>query len=153
MGARAAEVTGIIDSRAEELEQIPPRAIEEARRERRYEIANNLYLDVRQRYETASLAAASSIPDVRILDEAVVPRLAAVDQRFQFGAMFFFGALGAGFLLDHAPGPLRSQAPGPGGHRARNRARSGSAPFPGTVAARRGETTPRRSAKPSETCG
>jgi polysaccharide biosynthesis transport protein len=97
--SREADMEQLIDSRASELSQIPPRVIEEARRRREYQIANDLYVNLTQRYETARLAAASSIPDVRILDFAVVPRLAVMDRRMQFMVLALAGALGLGFLL------------------------------------------------------
>ena len=97
--AREDDMGDLIDSRATELSQIPPRVMEEARRTREFQIANDLYVNLTQRYETARLAAASSIPDIRVLDPAVVPRLAIGDQRTQMMLMAFAGALGVGFLL------------------------------------------------------
>lgn len=70
---REAELDRLIASASGELSEIPPRVIEEARLERRVEIAENLYTMLRARFEEARLAAASSIPDVRILDAAVPP--------------------------------------------------------------------------------
>jgi len=60
------------DSRS--LRQIPARAIEEARLRRTVTTAENLYTMLQQRYEEARLAEASTIPDVRVLDAAVVSR-------------------------------------------------------------------------------
>jgi polysaccharide biosynthesis transport protein len=97
--ARERDIGELIDSRATELAQIPPRAMEEARREREYEIANDIYVDLTRRYETARLAAASSIPDVRILDSAVVPHRPQSDQSIQLAGMAMAGALGLGLLL------------------------------------------------------
>jgi len=97
--ARENDMQDLIDSRATELSQIPPRVMEEARRQREYRIANDLYVNLTQRYETARLAAASSIPDIRVLDAAVEPRLALGDQRTRMMLMAFAGALGLGFLL------------------------------------------------------
>jgi len=102
--ARRTELGTVLDTRATELEKIPPRVIEEARLERRVTIADRLYTDLRQRYETARLAAASSIPDIRILDHPRVPSVPSSDQRIQLAGMIFLGLLGAGigiaFLLD-----------------------------------------------------
>src|SRR5207244_13374179 len=52
------------------LRQIPPRAMEEARLRRAVTLAENVYTNLKQRYEEARLADASTIPDVRILDSA-----------------------------------------------------------------------------------
>lgn len=92
------DLSELIDSRADELSEIPPRAIEEARRRRNYQIANDLYVDLQRRFSTTQLAAASSIPDVRILDEPVIPQFSATDPRVQYAAIALFGFLGLGFL-------------------------------------------------------
>ncbi|NIR44982.1 MAG: polysaccharide biosynthesis tyrosine autokinase [Gemmatimonadetes bacterium] len=79
--AREAELDRQIASASGELQGIPPRAIEEARLERRVETAEALYVNLQKRYEEARLAAASTIPDVRILDAAVMPREPVSDTR------------------------------------------------------------------------
>lgn len=89
----------MIGSASQELEEIPPRAIEEARLTRRVQIAENLYTTLQGRYEEARLAAVSSIPDVRILDRAVVPqRPAGEDQRPLIILMALAGSLGLAIL-------------------------------------------------------
>jgi capsular exopolysaccharide synthesis family protein len=85
-----------ISSRATELEQIPPRAIEESRLQRRVSIAQALFLDLRERHETATLAAASSVPDVSILDTPTEPQVPSNDKRLQFAAAAFLGLFGMG---------------------------------------------------------
>jgi capsular exopolysaccharide synthesis family protein len=101
---RIDELQTRIDMASGELEAIPPRTIEEARLSRRVSIQENLYNVLRQRVETARLAAASSIPDVRILDRAEVPRVPAEDERITWAGAAFLGmlALGVGlvFALD-----------------------------------------------------
>jgi capsular exopolysaccharide synthesis family protein len=97
--AREGDMAELIGSRASELSQIPPRAIEEARRERQYQITNDLYVELRRRYSAADLAAASSIPDVRILDWAIVPQVPSADRRIQWAAVALLIPLGIGFLL------------------------------------------------------
>lgn len=79
-----------------ELREIPPRAIEEARLERQVAIADNLYTTLEQRYQEARLAAASSIPDIRILDEASVPKRPVKDQKAMVLLMGVLGSLGLG---------------------------------------------------------
>ena len=81
-----------------ELGNIPPRTIEEARLQRRVAIQERLYNDLRQRVETSRLAAASSIPDVRILDRAAAPQVPAEDPRMRLMMMVVFGCIGAGLL-------------------------------------------------------
>lgn len=100
-----------IDAQARDLESIPPRTIEEGRLERRVSITGNLYDNLRSRVETARLAAASSIPDVRILDEATVPQQPTEDTRLRLAGIIFFGFLGAAtggaLLLDRMDARFR----------------------------------------------
>lgn len=94
LSAREAAIDGLIGSASNQIAQIPPRAIEEARRERRVAIAENLYRMLQQRYEEARLAAVTSIPDVRILDQATVPYSPYKDPRIQMFLLFSLGSLG-----------------------------------------------------------
>jgi capsular exopolysaccharide synthesis family protein len=98
IGGREAELDGRIGSASGELRQIPPRAIEEARLQRRVEIAENLYGTLRQRYEEARLAAVSSLPDLRVLDRASVPFAPVSDRRPLIVAGFGAGALALALL-------------------------------------------------------
>jgi capsular exopolysaccharide synthesis family protein len=88
-----------IDQATQELGDIPPRSIEEARLERRVALANRLFTELRGRYQEASLASLSSVPDVRILDRAVPPTKPIVDARLRALLMFIVGGLGAGIGL------------------------------------------------------
>jgi polysaccharide biosynthesis transport protein len=102
MQARENDMQSQIGSASAELRQIPPRAIEEARLERQVATAENLQLMVKQRFEEARLAAASTIPDVRVLDTAVVPTTPSRDPRRLILALGLLGSLGisiAGVLL------------------------------------------------------
>ncbi len=71
--ARETMLNGRTESAAREIREIPMRAIEEARLQREVVIAGNLYTTLQQRFSEAQLAERSSIPDVRVLDPAVVP--------------------------------------------------------------------------------
>jgi capsular exopolysaccharide synthesis family protein len=93
LAARESAIDGLIASTSGQLQQIPPRAIEEARRERRVASAEGLYKMLQQRYEEARLAALTSIPDVRVLDEATVPFQPSTDPRIQLFLMFSLGSL------------------------------------------------------------
>lgn len=100
-----------VDENSRELEEIPPRAIDEQRLRRLVETANTLYGDVRRRVESARLAAASAIPDVTILDRAEVPRQPTGDNRIRMAALIMFGALGlamgGAILLDRTDARFR----------------------------------------------
>lgn len=95
---RETDLDGRLVSVSGELREIPARAIEEARLRRQVAIAENLHTNLKQRYEEARLAAASSIPDIRVLDWAVVPYQPVQDQRPMLVLMGFAGALGLGIF-------------------------------------------------------
>lgn len=114
LATREAEMQGYVNSAAAELEAIPPRTIEERRLERRVATTENLYNEIRGRVEAARLAAASSIPDVRILDDAAVPRRPSEDRRLPLSALILFGcigvAMGGAILLDRLDARFRYAA-------------------------------------------
>lgn len=103
-----------VSTAAAELQAIPPRTIEEGRLERRVLTTETLYNEIRGRVEAARLAAASSIPDVRVLDYASVPQRPSGDQRLPLAAMILFGCLGAAMggaiLLDRMDARFRYAA-------------------------------------------
>ena len=98
LAQREQQVQHEIASASRDLQQIPPRAIEEARLRRQQSIADNLYTTLQQRYEEARLAAVSSIPDVRVLDRAAVPNKPLQNTKIQVMALAFLGSLGLGLL-------------------------------------------------------
>jgi capsular exopolysaccharide synthesis family protein len=71
--AREADLRVRVGSTSEELRRIPPRALREAQLTRDVEVAVDLFTKLQSGFEEAQLAEASSIPDVRVLDRAVVP--------------------------------------------------------------------------------
>src|SRR5205807_4707276 len=102
LAAREGELSGRITTSSNDLRRIPPRAIEEARLRRAVTIAENLYTNVESRYQEARLAESSAIPDVKILDAAVVPRAPLQDLARRFVLVGFCAGLGlavAGALL------------------------------------------------------
>lgn len=109
--AELAALRAQTDSRAQELQQIPSRAIDEARLQRRVEIQDNLYRRLRENFETARLATVSSTPDVRILDQPEVPNAPVTDQRMQWVLLALLGFTGAGIagaiVLDRMDARLR----------------------------------------------
>ena len=97
LAERERSIGSLIDSASDELRAIPPRMIEEARLRRRVTIAEALYSEVQSRYEAARLAAVSSIPDVRILDQATVPHTVTNPSAKKMAVVFaFLGSLGLG---------------------------------------------------------
>lgn len=114
LSARELEMQGFVDGATAELQAIPPRTIEEGRLRRHVATTENLYNEIKGRVETARLAAASSIADVRILDHATEPRVPTEDQRLPLAAMVFFGclgvAMGGAILLDRMDARFRYAA-------------------------------------------
>ncbi|HUL49088.1 MAG TPA: GNVR domain-containing protein [Gemmatimonadales bacterium] len=94
--AREQVLDSLVGSAGFELRQIPQRAVEEARLRREVVIAEAMYTTLQQRYEEARLAAASTIPDIRVLDPAVVPQRPVKNTKTRFLLMGLIGGLGMG---------------------------------------------------------
>ena len=109
--SRIAVLDDLIGGASEELREIPPRSIEEARLKRAVAIAEVLYNDLHQRHETARLAAETTVPDVSVLDRASPPSRPTNDPRIQLILMGLAGAFGLGvaiaLVLDRADPRLR----------------------------------------------
>lgn len=94
-----------------ELQAIPPVAIEERRLARSVQVTEELHNDLSSRVEAARIASASSIPEVRILDEAQTPSQPFSDDRLRLVMMIFAGCLGAAVvgavLLDQTDAKFR----------------------------------------------
>ncbi len=65
-----ADLTSEVDARSAELAAIPSRSTESARLQRSAAIAGELYTTLRERHEATRLAAASNVPEIRVLDPA-----------------------------------------------------------------------------------
>ena len=88
-----------IDDATLELADIPPRTIEDARLQRRVSLSSRIYSDVLGRYQEAELASASTVPDVRVLDQARTPTSPEVDARIRAALLILFAGLAAGMGL------------------------------------------------------
>jgi polysaccharide biosynthesis transport protein len=88
-----------VDDASTELRQIPSRVIDEARYRREVASSENLFNDLRQRYEAARLAAETTVPDVRILDPATPPHNPALDERLKLVFAGFAGSFALSLLL------------------------------------------------------
>ena len=109
---REATLEDRIQVASRDLRQIPERTMQEARLSRELMIANALYTGLSQRYSEARLADASSIPDVRVQDPAMVPDkpLGSLGAMTMIGAGLGVGlglAIGLALLLDHFDRRLR----------------------------------------------
>jgi len=75
IGVRETELGRQVDAASREIRQIPARSVDEARLRRAVQLAEESYNTVQGRFLEATLAAeASGVPDVRILDPAIVPQ-------------------------------------------------------------------------------
>ncbi len=99
LNARIAEFDQRIAASASEMQQIPPRMIEEARRRREVEIAQNLNTTLQTAYEQAKLVEMSATPDVRVLDRADPPTKPVTDMVVVIIAGGLAGGLGLGIVL------------------------------------------------------
>ena len=88
-----------VDEATLELADIPPRTIEDARLQRRVALSSRIYGEVLGRYQEADLASASTVPDVRVLDQATTPTSPEVDARIRAALFMVFVGLGAGLAL------------------------------------------------------
>lgn len=98
LAARDAELSRRLDTDSRNLRAIPPRAIEEARLRRGVTLAENLYTTLQTRFEEARLAEASTVPDVRILDHAVVPQRPLRNMAPRVIMLGFVASLGLGLF-------------------------------------------------------
>jgi capsular exopolysaccharide synthesis family protein len=98
LAARDAELSRRLDTDSRNLRAIPPRAIEEARLRRGVTLAENLYTTLQTRFEEARLAEASTVPDVRILDHAVVPQRPVRNMAPRVIMLGFVASLGLGLF-------------------------------------------------------
>jgi capsular exopolysaccharide synthesis family protein len=74
LAARESELSRQADAASTDLTGIPARTIEDVRLRRNAQLKEQTYTALQQRFDQARLAAESTIPDVRILDPAVVPQ-------------------------------------------------------------------------------
>ena len=74
LAARESELGRQTASASTDLRQIPARTIEEVRLRRNADLKEQTYTALQQRFDQARLAAEATVPDVRVLDPAVVPQ-------------------------------------------------------------------------------
>ena len=96
---RIADLDQRIGASSREMQQLPVRFTEEARRGRNVQIATLIYSQLQSAYEQARLAELSAAPDVRLLDPAVPPTRPERDKLTQILMMGLFGGLGLGIAL------------------------------------------------------
>lgn len=87
-----------------EMRDIPTRTITEQRLTRELELARSTHAEIQRRTEIARLQEASSLSDVRVINEAVAPLRPSKNRKAVILTLAIFGGLGVGiglaFLLD-----------------------------------------------------
>jgi capsular exopolysaccharide synthesis family protein len=74
LAARESELGRQVNTSSLDLRAIPARTIEEVRLRRNADLKEQTYTALQQRFDEARLAAEATVPDVRVLDPAVVPQ-------------------------------------------------------------------------------
>jgi polysaccharide biosynthesis transport protein len=74
LAARESELSRQANSASADLRGIPARTIEDVRLRRNAQLKEQTYTALQERYDQARLAAEATVPDVRVLDPAVVPQ-------------------------------------------------------------------------------
>ena len=88
-----------IAAASKELQQIPPRTIEERRLARAVTVQEGLYSGLKSRFAEAQLIAAGATPDVNPLDTAVAPLSPTKNTGIMILAAAIFGGIAAGLAL------------------------------------------------------
>jgi capsular exopolysaccharide synthesis family protein len=96
---KEADLNRRTSSATREIQSIPSRTITEARLTREMQSIASIYTDLQKRYESAKLAEASAIPDVRILDPAVMPDRPTSNSAPRMILMAFMASTGLALAL------------------------------------------------------
>ncbi len=111
LAARESELGRQVDAASRDLRQIPGRALEDVRLSRSAELKEQTYTALQQRFDQARLAAEATVPDVRILDPAMVPQRPVKNTAPRLLLMGLLAGLGLGvvgaIMLDRADPKVR----------------------------------------------
>jgi len=98
LAARESELGRQVDAASVDLRQIPSRSVEEVRLRRNAQLKEQTYTALQQRFDQARLAAEATVPDVRILDPAVVPQRPVKNTAPRLLVMGLLAGLGLGVV-------------------------------------------------------
>src|SRR5207249_266671 len=111
LGAREAELGRQVDVASVDLRGIPGRTIDEVRLRRYAQLKELTYTALQQRFDQSRLAAEATVPDVRILDPAIVPQRPIKNTTPRLLLMGLLAGLGLGvvgaILLDRVDPKVR----------------------------------------------
>jgi succinoglycan biosynthesis transport protein ExoP len=98
LAARESELDRQAGAASADLRGIPARTIEDVRLRRNAQLKEQTYTALQQRFDQARLAAEATVPDVRILDPAVVPQRPVKNTAPRLLLMGLVAGLGLGML-------------------------------------------------------
>jgi len=98
LAARETELARQVGAASRDLRQIPTRTIEDARLSRNAKLKEQTYTQLQERFDQARLAAEASVPDVRILDPAIVPQRPVKNTAPRLLLMGLLAGLGLGVM-------------------------------------------------------
>ena len=98
LGTRESELGRHVDDASRDLSQIPARTIEDLRLHRNAQLKEQTYMSLQQSYDQARLAAEATVPDVRILDPAIVPQRPVKNTAPRLLLMGLLAGLGLGIV-------------------------------------------------------
>lgn len=98
LAARQSELDRQVGTASADLRRIPARTIEDVRLRRNLDLKEQTYTALQQRFDQARLAAEATVPDVRILDPAVVPQRPVKNTTPRLLLMGLIAGLGLGLL-------------------------------------------------------
>jgi capsular exopolysaccharide synthesis family protein len=93
ISTREAELDRRIATQSGTLRAIPARTMDEERLKRNVTLAEGVYTNLQQRYDEARIEEASTTPDVRVLDPALVPMRPAKNTGPLLILVFFLGSI------------------------------------------------------------
>jgi len=98
LAARESELGRQVVAASSDLRQIPRRTIEEGRLHRNAQLKEQTYTALQDRFDQARLAAEATVPDVRILDPAIVPQRPVKNTAPRLLLMGLLAGLGLGVV-------------------------------------------------------
>jgi capsular exopolysaccharide synthesis family protein len=98
LASRESELTRQADAASGDLRGIPARTIEEVRLRRNTDLKEQTYTALQGRFDQARLAAEATVPDVRILDPAIVPQRPVKNTAPRLLLMGLMGGLALGMV-------------------------------------------------------
>ena len=98
LGTRESELGRQVGAASRDLRQIPARAIEEVRLHRNAQLKEQTYTALQERFDQSRLAAEATVPDVRILDPAIVPQRPVKNTTPQLLLMGLLAGFGLGVV-------------------------------------------------------